>query len=410
MTADVVELREQAWTEGVELSGDEAVAISRSLAGVEVRPTARAGVFDLRASSTVGTLVLPTRPVVIRPKVSVGRLLWMLDVVGHVPIAGPMTVFDEDQDLLSSMQGQYAELLARALALGPVREYVATAEDVHALRGVPDLLHVQTRRFGLLPPVQCRFEEYSVDTEVNRMLLAAALILARWKRTDAARRLEGSAARLAGVREVRYAAERVPEPLIDRRHAHVVPALRMAQLVLRRASFEFRDGRVRAMSFLVDMNRVYEEFVIHCLRQVLGLSAAELVAHPRGLSLDVQHQYQLLPDCLWRSRTGRRLLVLDVKYKQADVAPREDVYQMAAYAAALGLDRGVLVYAGVPRAEHALVHGLRLLTVQLRLDGTAEDIAARVAEIGRDIAGFAGVAVPWFRPDALLRPSTEHRR
>ncbi len=402
MKADAaITLSEHTWSLGVALSPEEASTLARSPAGVEVRPSTRPGYFDLRASSIVGTLVLESRPVVIRPKVPVERLLWMLDVVGHVWDLGPEAPFDEDTDLLSSMQARYAQLLGRALSLGPVREYVATEDDLQTLRGTPDLLNIATRRFGLFPPVRCSFDEFSVDTEVNRLLLAAALVLARWRRTDDARRLEYLASRLEGVREVRYRADRVPEPRVDRRHAHVVPALRMAQLVLRRASFEFREGRIMAMSFLIDMNRLYEEFVIEGLRRVLGLTTKELVAHPTGLFLDAGRRFRLLPDGLWRGRDGRPLVVLDAKYKRGEAAVREDVYQMVAYAAALQLDRAVLLYADVPPDDHQLVHGPRVLIERVALDGSRGEIAGRIAETAARIAAFVGVSATRPRPEAL---------
>ena len=193
-----ITLREHAWTTEVALSPDEAAALARSPAGVEVRPTIMSGHFDLRASSIVGTLVLESRRLVIRPKVPADRLLWMLDVVGHVWKSGPEAEFDEDVDLLSSMQARYAQLLGQALSWGSVREYMPAEDDLQALRGSADFLHVATRRYGLFPPVRCTFDEFSADTECNRQLLAAALLLARWRRNESALRLESLAARLEG--------------------------------------------------------------------------------------------------------------------------------------------------------------------------------------------------------------------
>jgi 5-methylcytosine-specific restriction enzyme subunit McrC len=400
-----IQLVEHAWTQGVELTPDEAAALAQAPAGVEVRPTRVAGRFDVRASSIVGTVVLPTRPVVIRPKVSIDRLMWMLDVVGRVPVFGADAHFDDDADLLSTMQEQYARLLGRALALGPVREYQSTTDDVQALRGTPDFLHLTTRRFGLFPPVRCRFDEYSVDTDVNRVLLAAALSLARWRRTDAARRLETLAAALEGVRVVHFAPDRIPDPRLDRRYAHVLPALRLAQLVLRHASFEFRSGRNWGISFLVDMDKVFEEFVIVGIRRVLGLTPDELAAHPAGLHLDVGRRFRFIPDGLWRSKDGHPRVVIDAKYKQRDSADSEDVYQVVAYASALGIEKAVLVYAGVPAQEHEFLNGPRLLVLRLALDGSADDLARNVAEVARSIATFADIPTPRYRPDAL-RPST----
>ena len=93
----------------------------------------------------------------------------------------------------------------------------------------------------------------------------------------------------------------------------------------------------------------------------------------------------------WEGRFCR--FVGDVKYKNAtgDRIPNADLYQMLAYATALDLPGGLLIYAQgeAEAATYCVRHGgRRLETVALDLAGTLEDTLAGVREIARKVAAL----------------------
>jgi 5-methylcytosine-specific restriction enzyme subunit McrC len=142
----------------------------------------------------------------------------------------------------------------------------------------------------------------------------------------------------------------------------------LARLILRTAAFELRHGPVQGSAFLVDLNRVFEDFVVVALRDALGVTE---VAFPqgaagKGMTLDRGGAITLKPDLSWWE--GRRcLFVGDVKYKRAGSAggQQADLYQILAYAVAADLPGGLLVYAageGEP-ARHDVRHAGKCLEV-----------------------------------------------
>jgi 5-methylcytosine-specific restriction enzyme subunit McrC len=403
MSSERIDLREQEERRDVPMSSTVAVALRRSALDMQVSER-RPDVYDLRARNTVGSWTLHGVTVTVRPKIPVARLAWMLEVAGRVPPLGDEISVAPTDDLLTVVQRQYVHALALALRQGVVRDYQAASEDLTTVRGTIDWLAVHTRRYGRVPPAPCRFDDFDVDHDINRVLLAAARALARWQPGEAAAALQRLAAKLEGVSEWRYRPQEVPDPPLDRRHRHLERALRLAQLVLRRASLEQEPGDVRAVGMIVEMARLYEDFVIVALRDALGADHRTLVARPPPIWLDPLHSaYALRLDGVLRSRSGQSLAVIDAKYKSGAVASEQDVYQMLAYLDGTRAQRGVLVYADVPAREIHTSGDKRILTVRIGLAGSREEILQQVGGAAARIADFTGWRLTSASGDALAQ-------
>lgn len=106
---------------------------------------------------------------------------------------------------------------------------------------------------------------------------------------------------LERVRLENYDPRRLPEIHYTRLNEHYRPAVELAKLILRSASFELRHGRVRASAFLVNMNDVFEDFVVVALREALRVTerAFPQGARGRSLYLDEGRMVSLEPDISW---------------------------------------------------------------------------------------------------------------
>jgi 5-methylcytosine-specific restriction enzyme subunit McrC len=214
-------------------------------------------------------------------------------------------------------------------------------------------------------------------------LLGLRLKEDRWR--WALRSLES---RLDGVRLISYDPRRVPVVSFDRRTEHYRAAVGLARLILTGSSFDLRPGVAPASAFLIDMNRVFENFVVVALRDSLRASDKVLVqgAQGKALFLDVAQLVRLRPDIsLWKG--GQCLFVGDMKYKRLvpDEYPNADLYQLTAYAIATGLPSGMLIYAAGEQGE--TVHEVRNLGKRLLV--TPVDLTAPPAGLLRQIAELA---------------------
>ena len=68
-----------------------------------------------------------------------------------------------------------------------------------------------------------------------------------------------------------YAPGAVPEIRYTRLDEHYRPAVELARLIIENSSLELFEGEVAGASFLIDMNRVFEQFLYVALGEALGL-------------------------------------------------------------------------------------------------------------------------------------------
>ena len=307
--------------------------------------------YDLTPSSWVGVVHLPGLDIVIRPKVELDRLLFMMSYsLGGIRDLESAVSLKEADDLPEAMVMAFVRLTSRALARGVQQGYRTIDDSSLTLRGRLRVGDQIRRRFGPMPPAEVTYDEFTVDIELNRLLLAATERLSRIRfRSEASRAgLRGIRARLEGVSLVPYDPRRLPVVTFNRLNERYRDAVTLARLILGSASFDLGHGDAPATAFLVDMNRVFEDFVVEALRETLGSDLGVLVQGARGRSLylDVADRVRLEPDLsLWQG--GRCVFVGDLKYKRIKSAeyPNADLYQATAYAVAAGLDDVLLIYA-----------------------------------------------------------------
>jgi 5-methylcytosine-specific restriction enzyme subunit McrC len=386
----VLQLEEWARQESVPLSSEEVRVLRESGARLRIVATGRSGLYDVETSHFVGTIVGPSLRVLIRPKLPIDRLLFLLSAVAEVPeLTGP-AVLERAPDLLEAMQWLFAEALSTALGRGLVFGYRATSETTQALRGRPDVGAIALRRYGLIPPIDCTFDEYTPDTEANRRLLAATQLLARasTRRPEVAETLRRLALRFEGVADRRYGPQDPPYEIRDRRLEPFRTVLALAELALRNASVELYNGRTDAVGFLVNMDALFERFVVASLRSTLGLRQQQWRHHPSGLRLDERGAIAVTPDALWTDSQGRPRLPVDVKYKSTMRGENPDIYQMVAYCTALGVRDGVILYAN---AQEQRVHSIantpiRIHVIELNPAGDLVRLRSQIAEVASRLA------------------------
>lgn len=343
--SEPIELREYEST-SVRLSASQASRLSTvGRSAIAVVPTDEPGLYSLTAQNLVGTLVVDDLRILIRPKIRLENLFLLLEV-GLAPKAWRKESFEysTSADLLPSIVGFYARTLASTLARGLLRSYRPEEERLVALRGRIDVA-AQFRQAGVPLPVACRYDEYTPDIFENRYVKAAARLAVRVPGVQAEdrRRMLQQVVALEDVSDDPVRPDDLDRLLFTRLNAHYEPALRLARLLLENLTLVDQRGNRSASSFLVDMNRLFEEFVTQRLRR--ALRGRLEVRNQVPAHLGVGRQVPMRPDLVFRKQ-GMEVYVADIKYKlTADASARtSDYYQLLAYTTALDLPEGVLIY------------------------------------------------------------------
>jgi len=370
--------------------------------GLSITPSGH-GAYTVTPSSTVGAVEVGGLSVVIKSKIGVGQLISLACyAMGRkrddlVKFRGDFA-YAEETALPEFLARAFAGAAEKAFARGLLRGYVAREEALQTIRGRIRFDDQIRRRFGLPLPVEVRYDEFTNDILSNRLVKAANRLLRRAGPLSPGtrRRLGRIDALLDGVSLCGYPRNAVPEVKFDRLNAHYEVVVALARLVLRYGAHEAERGGVRASGFTMDMNAVFQEFVTAALREKLGLSNGAF--GERWDSLDVEEKIRLEPDLVWQEG-GRCVFVGDAKYKRipnrerADRAPNAerasnaDLYQILAYATALDLPGGMLIYAEgeANEATYTVRHaGKRLQVAALDLSDTLDAVLARVGGIAED--------------------------
>ena len=336
--------------------------------------------YHLTPGSTVGAVETDNLSVRIKPKIGVPKLLSLACYAfDRVKLQQRDVDFPEATALPDFLALALKSAAQRAFSRGLLHGYLTREEALYAVRGRIRFDDQIRRRFGIPLPVEVRYDEFTDDITANRLVKAAARRLGRMQlRLPAARNGLGRiAATLDNVSLVEFPPAHVPVVEFDRLNTHYREVVALSRMVLRHSEYQAGRGAVRAPGFLVDMNKLFQDFLTVTLREALGVS--EKMFGESGIdSLDEGGKVRLRPDLVWRDR-GDCVFVGDAKYKSisGDRVPNADLYQMLAYVTALDLPGGLLVYAEgeADAATYTVRHsGKRLEVAALDLSGTLGEV------------------------------------
>lgn len=325
----------------------------------------RNGDLEIQADSHVGVVNLDSVSVQVRPKLA-GSELGVLQMLDYAAGIDSLRDIGRLQELGTglNLRDLVCLLLVREckklLRHGLRRDYVRREEALPVVRGRLLVDRQVMHRFGRLDRLECRYDERSGDIDDNR-LCAAALDLAA--RTAQAPHVAAEARRLAadfGTEcatsgfDAHAAADRLA---YHRANEHYRDAHRWARMLLGRTSFSdlYTGSGGTAPAFMIDMNRLFEDFVTRLLRDAAagtGISVRPQETLYGAIRKDGRQYTTVTPDVQLVRGHGpdawRR--PVDAKYKlYGDKRiSTADLYQGFAYAQMLGgpvPPTGFLMYA-----------------------------------------------------------------
>ena len=405
-----IDLREYAESEPLQLSVPERDALQGALPSLSILPaTGRSDFYVLRPQAVIGAFDLGDLSVAIRPKLDISRVVFLASyAMGAFNLRDEGFDFESAPTLVETLALALASSARRAFARGLLHGYRSEQEALLTVRGRIDMSEQLRRRFDIVVPVEVRYDEFTDDILANRLVRAAADLLGRMRLHDRRSRegLRRMGATLGNVTPVRYLPHEVPEVAFDRLNGHYREVVALSRLILSYQTLELGRADTRASGFLIDMNKVFQGFVTRALRESLGASDRTFCSDHqlprRAITLDQRGRVGLEPDLTWWD--GRTcLFVGDAKYKRVrdERVPNADLYQILAYATALNLPGGLLVYAkgeGDP-VEHDVRHsGRRLEVATVDLAGSIDEILTTIDRLAervrllRDQAGAPSVA------------------
>ncbi|MDE0187872.1 MAG: restriction endonuclease [bacterium] len=384
----------------IRLSANERQLLRDASLSVYVDPAERDGEYYLTPGSTVGAVEVGDLSVLIEPKVGIPQLLslacYAMGKVKHQDLR--MFDFKADEALPDMLACALAAAARRAFRRGLLHGYRTEEESLYGIRGRIRFEDQLRRRFAIAMPAEVRYDEFTNDILANQLVKAAVVRLGEMQlRSQEARRgLGWVGGMMADVSWVEFPPRKVPEVIFDRLNEHYRLVVELARLILRHSAFQAERGKVRASGFLVDMNSLFQEFLTQALRDTLGVSRRVLRSESQ-IPFDKDKKLRLQPDFSWWDGSVCTF-VGDAKYKNVEGkknVPAGDLYQLLAYATALDLPGGLLIYAKgeAEENEYAVRHaGKRLKVASLDLSCPFEEILVQVKGLADQITDLRNEA------------------
>lgn len=393
-STEVLVLREYETSRSVGLDATSLALLTSLPAGrLEVRPTGTVGEYQLRASSWIGSVALPGLTVRVLPKVEdLRNVLMMFGASAGLTDWQPTLVGYRQDDLVDAVADHALRTISAATRRGLVHGYRSTEERLPVIRGRLDVQQLAGRPWDIWP-APCRYDDFTADIPENRVLLAAVTVLRRVVGHSETRRTIAELTQtFAGVGASQMPLMELDTVRLSPVNEHYGPALALSRLVLEGVGLTHAHGHHQAVTFLIDMNKLYERWIGAELTQRLWPELE--VEAPGSTPLSKHPRVTMAPDLLFRQR-GKIVAVADVKYKLTDdgLGRTTDYYQLLAYATALELPAGLLIYCRADQAPERVITvvggGQRLHTQPVDLSGDWSDVSASLDTLAAGIRTLA---------------------
>lgn len=332
-----------------------------------------------RATPTqwVGVIQIPGLLLEIVPKIDAGpdetdnldearnNLLLMLSLSGYVPFRFRETATLETRKapLGETLAEIFARRLVAELLKGPERNYRSREENLRLFKGKLQLNAHLRQNAAHRARFFCEFDEFTDDTDLNRVFKAACrLLTACMRRPKTLEQLGHALLLLEDVGEVAAIAPLMDRVVIDRKNARFEELFVFCRMLLAGHAPGVAVGGTRTYSLLFDMNAVFENFVAGFLRKRVmpQLPGYRLVLQGKRLRKYLVREgkrghQQLKPDLTIISPSGETL-VIDTKWKRlerekSDRISTADLYQLYAYANRFDARHSLLLYPRLPQSK-----------------------------------------------------------
>jgi 5-methylcytosine-specific restriction enzyme subunit McrC len=312
------------------------------------------GLYRIEPVGMVGSVRTGTVQLDVRPKDRLGlsRLLFLLSYAGNQGFREDAVAAVEEPELWSALAESLAQLAERALNRGLLQGYLNVDESLRTVKGRIRISDQISRRPGMLVPLEVSYDEFTEDIAENRILRAALDRMSKVPgvRPEVLSRLRQLQGRLDAVTRLQSGAP-LPPWRASRMNLRYHAVLRLSEVVLRNASAEAGQGDQQTAAFVVDMSRVFADFVGTALREAMAAYPGETrLRYDAMLNEAVRDSDRLTvrPDAV-HLLGGRPVAVYDAKYRAASdqgSSLSADHFQMLAYCTALRVPTAWLVYAG----------------------------------------------------------------
>ena len=334
--------------------------------------------WKLTNQGWVGQIPLPDGDHVwLTPKVTLANLFGMLEYAYQLKsfkFLDGLIESDSIEDVYSHLAGVLARNVMDRARAGLYRNYISDSDIFPYVRGRIDVAALIRQPCGV--NLQCQYQDFTANIMDNQIL---AFTLSRIAMSGVCEEDSLQNVRKA-FRILSNAADTVPcrssdcvNRLYNRLNSDYHPLHALCRFFLEHSGPSADVGDHTMLPFLVNMPRLYEQFVAEWLKA--NLPDHLRLASQMRVDIDTDNSLHFDVDLVVvDSVTDCPLVVCDTKYKATDKPSSSDIQQIVAYAYSLGCDEAVLLYPfalGTP--VDTRIKGIRVRSLAFSLEGGIDD-------------------------------------
>ena len=238
---------------------------------------------------------------------------------------------------------EFANSLFEALKRLTPKNYVREEDNLNFLKG--KIKFSENIRYNCVNQAKfyCEFDEFSENNILNQLFLYVATSLYEVsKNSENKRVLKLIIDYFAGVKIIRFDKFKCEKIRLTRNQKLFEKPFNLAKMFVENSSVDLSLNKFDSISFVWDMNKLFEEFIYQVLRKMEGVSVTaqqkrHLLKHKEGFT-----RRDTKVDIMVNNK-----IVLDTKYKRfesLDDVKNADIFQVSTYCMLHAKNQAILLY------------------------------------------------------------------
>ena len=302
-------------------------------------------------------------------------------------------------------RANFAELVEQRIEGGLYRSYIELEENLRFLRGRIQFAEDLRRNAFARQRTYCEYAEFTWDIEENQIIRQVAHLLSGWDFPEELRlRLTRLDTALSEVTPTTLPASIVARFKYNRFNEDYRQIHQLCRLFLEGSSLHEEVGVFDSRAFLIDMNKLFEQFITEILRE--HTQGKVIVTAQSEVMLGENQKVSMRPDLLVGDAEGL-LLVADCKYKrlEADAYKNHDFYQVLSYCIATKVDRGLLIY---PLHEVEAEDVVNIRNSDIVIEQRTVNLGVSFVDFRKEWERFADSVFAWAEQPAVPDSPMKH--
>ncbi len=343
---DKIGVREKRNLQQLQISKSDAQFLQSLV--IDDMPVFKWGNRCLVAQQWVGVITLPDFSIEILPKISTHLshnecrdILTRMLLVAHQPATTkklPATVSTQKNSLSEVLIATFLTALEHYTKHGLFSSYVKIQSNIDVVKG--RIVFGKQFNQNILSPTRfhCAYSKYIRDNDLNQFFLCCLSAMKAISRdAENQRRIRTAISAFDDISTISPTSALSKQIVFNSTNSSASEAYEYGKLFLSNHFISLCAGKTAINVMLFDMNRLFESFIMRCLRHIYGNKLSyQSSLHYLVYNPDTNKKYvKLRPDMILH-RSDSDALVIDTKWKlPQSFAKESDVHQMNAYSTGL---------------------------------------------------------------------------